>query len=109
MSWIGEHLDARWQVLPDVETGGALAVVPVEGVPVRTVTGTSWWAALAAGRATADVLRAVDDAVGSTGASAEFGSARFAEHSESLHKSAPPSVGCSSCRSTLSRVVASWG
>src|SRR6266508_3878911 len=32
---VGEHLDARWEVLTKVEAPNALAVVPIEPVPVR--------------------------------------------------------------------------
>ena len=93
--WIREHFDAAWEVLADVEAGGALLVVPIKAIPVRTVTRASRWAATAAGSAAADVLLAVDDAVGSAGTTAEVGSACLAKHSESLHKRAPHSVGCS--------------
>src|SRR5438046_8242508 len=81
------QLDATWQGLADVEAAGALAVVPVEAVPVRTVTGSSGWAAAAVGFAAADVLLAVDDAIRATGPSAEVGAPRFMQgHVNSLHK-----------------------
>jgi len=94
-SWIREHLDATWEVLADVKTGGALLVVPIKAIPVRTVTRANWRAAPAAGSAAADVLLSVDDAVGLAGTTVEVGSARLAEHSESLHKGAPHAFGCS--------------
>src|SRR5207245_9195170 len=91
--WIREHFDAAWEVLADVEAGGALLVVPIKAIPVRTVARASRWAAPGAGSAAADVLLAVDDAVGSAGTTAEVGCACLAKHSESLHKRARHSVG----------------
>src|SRR6266550_3907780 len=47
-----------------LKTAGALAVVPVEAIPVRPVARAVWRAAAAAGLATADVRLTVDDAGG---------------------------------------------
>src|SRR5262249_26904555 len=94
VGWVGVNgvgvdpqLDAGWQGLADVEAPGALPIIPVEGVPVRTMTGSSGWALAAVGFATADVLLAVDDTIRPAGSSAEIGPPGFRQrHVDSLHK-----------------------
>src|SRR6266851_2004571 len=91
----GRHFP-RWSPVARLGiTSPALLVVPIKAIPVRTVTRASWWATTAASSAAADVLLSVDDVVGSAGTTGEVGSARLAEHSESLHKGAPHAIGCS--------------
>ena len=81
------QLDATWQGLAYLEAAGALAVVPAEAVPVRTVTRSSRWAAAATQFASADVLLVVDDPIASTSPSAEVGAPSFWQwHAHSLHK-----------------------
>jgi hypothetical protein len=82
-----EQFDAARQGLTNIEASGALAVVPIEGVPTGTVAGSCRWAAAAARFAAADELLAVDDAIRSASPSAEIGASRFRqEHADSLHK-----------------------
>lgn len=70
-------LDARGQDFADVKAPGALAIVPVEAVPVRAMTWSSGWAAAAAGFAATDVLLAIDDPIRLTSPSAEVGAPSF--------------------------------
>src|SRR5262245_46404224 len=57
-----DQFSAGWELLADVKAAGALAVVPVEAIPIRPVARAAWRAAPAAGLATADVLLTVDHA-----------------------------------------------
>ena len=61
------QFDPGRQALADVEAAGALAVVPVEAIPVRPVARAVWRAAPAAGLAAANVLLAVAHASGAAG------------------------------------------
>ena len=62
-----DQFSPGWELLADVETTGALAVVQVEAVPVRPVARAVWRAAPAAGLAAANVLLAVAHASGAAG------------------------------------------
>jgi hypothetical protein len=70
---IGQDLYATWEALADVEALSALAIVPVEAVPIRTVARPVGWAATAARFAAAHVLLAVNDAIGATGTPTQVG------------------------------------
>ncbi len=70
---IGQNLYATWEALADVEALGALAIVPVEAVPIRAVARPVGWAATAARFAAAHVLLAVNDAIGATGTPTQVG------------------------------------
>ena len=70
---IGQELNATWEALADVEALSALAIVPVEAVPIRAVARPVGWAATAARFAAAHVLLAVNDAIGATGTPTQVG------------------------------------
>ena len=84
---VGEEFDAGREMLADVEAARSLLVVPIEGVPVRPMARSGWWALLAVGFATAHVLLAVDDSIRPPGPPARVGtSCPFQRHVKSLHK-----------------------
>jgi len=80
-----EQRDSGRQGLADVEATGALAVVPVESVPVGSVARTVWRTVLTRRLATADVLLPVDDA-GRPHPRRPRSTSRSQGHTQSLHK-----------------------
>ena len=84
---LDEQLDAGRKLLADVEAPRALTVVPIEGIPIRPMTRSEWWALLAGGFATPHVLLTVDDPIRAPGPTAQIGAACLSQrHAKSLHK-----------------------
>jgi hypothetical protein len=80
-----EQLDARRELLADVEAQRPLTVVPVEAIPVRPVARSGWRALFAASFPAAHVLLAVDDpawTITRLGCAARLSQ----RHAQALHK-----------------------
>src|SRR5262245_42107622 len=99
------------ELLADVETPGALAVVPVEAIPVRSVARPVWRALGTALLAAADVLLTIDHPVGTSSPSAQIGTARLLQWHDNPYinwdAQVDASVGLVSADSAVGRVARS--
>jgi hypothetical protein len=84
---VHKELNASRKLLANVKAARSLTIVPIEGIPVRPMTRSEWWALLAGGFATPHVLLSVDDPIRVPGPTAQIGAACLSQrHAKSLHK-----------------------